>query len=98
MKSQTINAKEIFSYFKVNVLKGFRFRILTRKLLDPNYGSEFENWSNIESMIGSPNHMVRKSLGMHKILLKNPRLKAGWQLWRIFKTLGDLFDPILMSI
>ena len=51
-----------FSYFKV----------------DPNHGSEFETWSNIESMIGSPNHMIRRSLGMHKILLKNLRLKVAF--------------------
>ena len=50
-----------FSYFKV----------------DPNHGSEFETWPNIESMIG-PNHMIRRSLGMHKILLKNLRLKVAF--------------------
>ena len=39
--------------------------------MDPNHGSEFENWSNIGSMIGPQNHiMIRQSLGMHKILQK----------------------------
>ena len=49
--------------------------------MDPNHGSEFENWSNIESMIGPQNHiMIRQSLGIHKILQKNLRLKVAFSV------------------
>ena len=82
--------KKYFSYLKVDVLEVFRFRILTWKQLDPNHSSKFEKLS-IKSMIGSPNDMIRQSIGMDSILLKNLRLKFAFAV----KLKSSMFEKFL---
>ena len=56
-------------------------RILARQKSNPNHESESENWLKIESMIRSPNHMIRRSLG---ITLSSKSKNENFSSWKRF--------------